>query len=144
MHNLFPYDNQIIGVLIFIVGFIFHWVGQLISVVNWKLATSIGLQEAKMPIHYKVYEHAIAVSDVLLGWIYGIAAIGLVLDLSWAYKLSFIPGSILIYHSLNYWFWNLNQIKDGNNLNSLPLRIGWSLSNFITGILALLIAWNGS
>ena len=142
MHSLFPYDNLIIGNLIFIVGFVFHWVGQFISVINWKFAASIGFQEEKMLKEYKVYEHAIAVSDVLLGWIYGIAGIGLIFNLPWAYKLVFIPGSILVYHSLSYWFWNINQIKDGNTLNSLSMRIGWTLSNFITGLLALLIAWN--
>ena len=138
MNYLFPYDNVIVGILILSVGFIFHWIGQFISVVNWRFAVRLGLQEKKMPKEYKVYEHAIAVSDVLVGWIYGIAGLGLILNLPWAYKMAFIPGSILLYHSLGYWFWNLNQIKEGNKLNSLSFRIGWALSNFITGILALL------
>lgn len=144
MHNLFPYDNLIIGILIFIVGFVFHWICQLISVVNWELAARIGLQEDRMPKEYKIYEHAIAISDVLMGWVYGIAAIGLILNLSWSYKLAFIPGSILIYHSLGFWFWNINQIKDGINLNSLTFRIVWTISNFATGILAILITWKSN
>ena len=49
MYNeIFPYANIIVGILIFIVGFIFHWIGQLISVINWDYATKIGLQEKKM------------------------------------------------------------------------------------------------
>jgi hypothetical protein len=44
MTHLFPYDNIVIGVLIFIVGFCFHWIGQLVSVINWKFASKIGLQ----------------------------------------------------------------------------------------------------
>ena len=81
MNHLFPYDNIVIGILIFIIGFIFHWLGQLISVINWNFALKIGLQESALPKEYKVYEHAIAVADSLLGWIYGVAAIGLSLML---------------------------------------------------------------
>ena len=36
MNFLFPYDNIVIGILILIVGFGFHWIGQLISVLNWE------------------------------------------------------------------------------------------------------------
>ena len=68
---VFPvyYANVIVGILIFIVGFIFHWIGQLISVINWDFATKIGFQEKKLLPEYKVYEHAIAVADVMIGWI---------------------------------------------------------------------------
>ena len=104
MNFLFPYDNLIVGILILSVGFIFHWIGQFISVVNWKFAVRLGLQEENMPTEYRVYEHAIAVSDVLMGWIYGIAGLGLILNLPWSYKMAFIPGAILIYHSMNFWF----------------------------------------
>ncbi len=144
MNHLFPYDNIVIGILILIIGFGFHWIGQLISVINWGFATKIGIQEADLPKEYKVYEHAIAVSDSLIGWIYGFAVIGLFLDVSWGYKLTWFPGIILLYHSLNYWFWTMNRRKDGNKLVSDTIRIGWSLGNFITGILAILIAWNAS
>ncbi len=65
--QLFPYANIIAGLLIFIVGFIFHWIGQLISLINWDFAIRIGLQEKRMLPEYKVYEHAIAKADVAIG-----------------------------------------------------------------------------
>jgi len=144
MNYLFPYDNIVVGLLILIVGFGFHWVGQTISVINWKFATRIGLQEAGMPREYKVYEHAIAVADSMVGWIYAISSIGLFLKAPWGYKLTWIPGVILLYHSISYWFWTLNQRRDGNILYSHALRIGWFLANFITGISAIIIAWKNS
>ena len=93
---------------------------------------------------YRVYEHAIAVSDSLIGWLYGFAVVGLFLNVSWGYKLSWFPGVILLYHSFNFWFWTMNRRRDGNKLVSDTIRIGWSLANFITGVLAILIAWNAS
>lgn len=144
MTYLFPYDNIVIGVLIFIVGFCFHWIGQLVSVINWEFASKIGLQEPKLTKEYKVYEHAIAIADSLIGWIYGFAALGLILNVSWGYKLAWFPGIILLYHSLSFWFWTSNRNRDGNKLESNTMRIGWSLSNFVTGILAILLAWTAS
>lgn len=144
MTHLFPYDNIVIGVLIFIVGFCFHWIGQLVSVINWEFASKIGLQEPKLTKEYKVYEHAIAIADSLIGWIYGFAALGLILNVSWGYKLAWFPGIILLYHSLSFWFWTSNRNRDGNKLESNTMRIGWSLSNFVTGILAILLAWTAS
>ena len=49
MTHLFPYDNVIAGTLVLIVGFGFHWLGQGLSVLNWSLATRLGLQEEGMP-----------------------------------------------------------------------------------------------
>ena len=63
MSALFPYANIVAGVMVFILGFCGHWLGQLVSVVNWELATRLGLQEAELLPEYKVYEHAIAVAD---------------------------------------------------------------------------------
>jgi len=136
-----PYSNIIAGVLILVVGFILHWITQLISATNWDYATKIGFQEKTMPKEFKVYEHAIAVADSMIGWIYGITAVGLILDISWAYKLAWIPGVILVYHGLSAWFWMGNQIKSGHQLSSNRFRIAWFLLNFITGIIAILIAW---
>jgi hypothetical protein len=68
MSPLFPHANIVTAVLVFIVGFCAHWLGQLISVINWDLATRYGLQEKGLPAEYKVYEHAIAVADSLLAW----------------------------------------------------------------------------
>lgn len=41
--NIFPYANIIVGILVLIIGFVFHWIGQLISVINWDLATKLTL-----------------------------------------------------------------------------------------------------
>ena len=142
MYNeIFPYANILVGILIFIVGFIFHWIGQLISVINWNYAAKIGLQEKKMIPEYKVYEHAIAVADVMIGWIYGIAAVGLILNISWAYKLIWFPGIIFIYHSISYWFWIGSQNKSGHKTTTNTFRVFWFMLNFITGILCILIVW---
>jgi len=83
----FPYANIVAGVLILIVGFCFHWLGQLLSVLNWNLATRIGLQEKALSPEYKVYEYAI-------GRLYGVAAIGLFMNADWGYRLAWIPGAI--------------------------------------------------
>ena len=144
MDQVFPYANIVAGVLVFAVGFIFHWIGQLISLLDWDLAARIGLQEKGMLPEYKVYEHAIAVADVAIGWIYGIAGVGLILGTPWGFKLAWFPGVILIYHSISFWFWTGNQMRSGHKLTADPLRIGWSLANMITGVLAILVAWSAT
>ena len=140
--QLFPCANIVIGILIFVVGFIFHWIGQLISLIDWNFATRIGFQEKKLLPEYRVYEHAIAVADVMIAWIYGIAAVGLILNTTWAHKLAWFPGVIMIYHSFSFWFWSDNQKKSGHPMTSNAFRIVWFLLNFITGVLAVLVAWN--
>lgn len=142
MDQVFPYANVVAGVLLLIVGFLFHWVGQLISVLNWDLATRIGLQEATLLPEYKVYEHAIAVADVALGWLYGLAGLGLVLGAAWGYKLAWIPGVVLVYHGISYWFWTGNRRKAGHKLVGDSMRIGWTVANLVAGALAILVAWN--
>jgi hypothetical protein len=97
MNQIFPYANIVTGILVLIVGFLMHWIGQLVSIINWEFATKIGLQEKEMPNEFKVYEHAIAVADVAVGWTYGLAGVGLILDTPWSYQLIWIPGAILIY-----------------------------------------------
>lgn len=144
MNQIFPHANIVTAVLIFIIGFIFHWIGQLISVINWKFAVKIGLQESNMPKEYKVYEHAIAVTDSLIGWLYGFAAVGLILNLSWSYKLSWFPGIIFIYHGISFWFWTKNRNKDGITLESKTIRISWFIANLLTGTLAILVAWHAN
>lgn len=139
--ELIPYFHVLVGILVFIVGFIFHWLGQFISVLNWDLATKIGLQEKKMIPEFKVYEHAIAVADASIGWIYGLVAVGLVLNLPWAFKLAWIPGVIFLYHSLSFWFWVGNQNRLGYQTTTNRFRIIWFLTNFITGILTIIVAW---
>jgi hypothetical protein len=139
--ELFPYDNVIVGILVLIVGFGLHWITQLISTISWDYATKIGLQEEALLPEYKVYEHATAVADSILGGIYGIAAVGLILDESWGYKLIWIPAAVMIYHALNHWFYTWNQKKAGYPAMPDIFRIVWFLLNFATGMLAILIAW---
>ncbi len=143
MSNLFPYANIVVGILILIIGFGFHWIGQLLSVLNWELGTKIGLQEKELLPEYKVYEHAIAVADSALGWIYGIAALGLFLNLDFGYTLAWIPGSILLYHSISAWVWEANRRVAGKGLWSDQMRVGWCALNAITGLLSLALAWAG-
>lgn len=140
-NQIFPYANIVIGILVFIVGFIFHWLGQLISIINWDFAVKVGLQEKNALPEYKVYDHAIAVADTLIGWIYGIAAIGVILNLPWAFRLMWFPGVVMVYHSLSFWFWIGNQNKSGHPTTNNVFRTVWTLTNFITGILAILVAW---
>jgi len=139
--QVFPYANVVVGVLIFVIGFLLHWVGQVISVINWELAARIGIVDKNIIPEFKVYERGTAAADSVIGWIYGIAAIGLILDIQWAYKLAWFPGVIFVYHGLNFWFWVGEQNKIGHPTNSKGMRIGWSLINITVGILAILIAW---
>jgi hypothetical protein len=139
--QLFPYANIVVGALVFIVGFLFHWLGQLISLINWEFAEKIGLQEKKALPEFKVYEHGIACADTILGWIYGVAAVGVFLNLTWAYKLLWFPGVVMIYHALSFWFYIGNQNKMGHPTTSNTIRVTWFLANMITGILAVSVAW---
>jgi hypothetical protein len=143
MNQLFPYSNIVAGVLVLVVGFAFHWIGQLISILNWDLATRIGLQEKGILPEYKVYEHGIAVADVAIGWVYGIAGLGLVLGTQWGFKLAWFPGVVLIYHGISAWFWTGNQKRAGHQLMPDAMRVGWCLVNVITGVLTTLVAWHG-
>lgn len=143
MSPLFPFAHTVAGVLIVIVGFCFHWLGQFFSVLNWDLATRLGLQEKELSPEYKVYEHAIAVADSAMAWLYGVAAVGLFLNAEWGYKLAWIPGSILLYHAISAWVWEGNRRKAGRRLWTDRRRIGWCSANALAGVLALLVAWAG-
>ena len=146
MEQIFPYANIAAGVLILIVGLGFHWFGQLITLVNKELAIKLGFLEKDLPPEFEVYEKGIAAADVCLGWIYGIAGIGLILNTSWGYKLAWLPGVVMIYHGLSFWFWSGNQKKMNfhSQVTKNPGRIIWFLANMIPGILTILIAWNSS
>jgi hypothetical protein len=140
--QIFPYAHIVAGVLVLAIGFGFHWIGQLLSVLNWDLATRIGIQEAGLLPDYRVYEHAIAAADVALGWIYGLAGLGLLLGAKWGYQLAWFPGVVLVYHSISYWFWTGNRDRAGHKLVSDSMRIGWSVANLVAGGLAILVAWS--
>ncbi len=142
MDQIFPYANVVAGVLVLLVGFGLHFGGQLVSVVDWQLATRLGLQEAGMRPEHRNYEHAIAAADVLIGWTYGIAGIGLILDAPWAYVWAWLPGAILTYHALQFWFWTGNHRRSGDDYSTTrnPARFVWAVANLATGILTLFVA----
>ena len=140
---VFPYANIVAGVLILVVGFGFHFIGQLISVLNWDAAIRLGLQEGDARPDYYPYEHGTAMAVVLIGWTYPVAAVGLLLNAAWAYDLAWIPGAILLYHSLNSWFWEADRRAAGNGLQSEVFRVLWCGGNFVTGLLAIAVAWLG-
>ncbi len=142
--QLFPYAHIVAGVLVLLVGFIFHWVGQLVSLVNWDFATRIGLQDKGAPPEFLVYERGTAVADVAIGWVYGVAGVGLLLGTPWGFKLAWIPGVVLVYHGISAWFWYGNQKKLGRQMMSDAVRIPWCVANVITGGLAIAVAWNAT
>jgi hypothetical protein len=142
MDQIFPHANVVAGVLVLLIGFGIHFVAQGISVIDWDLATKLGLQETGMRPEHKSYEHGIAVADTLIGWTYGIAGVGLVIDASWGYAWAWIPGAILTYHALSFWFWTDNHRKSGDHYSTTknPTRSAWAVANLATGVLTLLVA----
>jgi len=143
MDPLFPYANIVAGVLILIVAFGFHFCGQLLSVLNWDYACKLGLQETGVPADYYPYEHGTAVGDVAIGWIYPVAAVGLLLNAERGYKLAWIPGSILLYHSPCAWGWETDRRAAGHGVWTDVMRLAWCGANFITGVLTIAVAWAG-
>lgn len=141
MIELFPYANIISGVLVLIIGFVFHFIGQLISVISWNQAVKLGIAEEEMLQEYKDYELGMAMADVLIGWAYGFIGIGLILGTSWSFKLAWIPGVIFTYHGISFWFWSRNQENRGHKYRSTLGRVGWCMTNMISGILIILVAW---
>lgn len=139
--QLFPYSNIIVGILVFILGFLFHWIGQIISVINWPFAIKLGIQEKKCPPEFVVYEKAIAMADVFIGWIYGLAAIGIISDQEWAYKVLWFPGIVFIYHGVFFWFMIGYQNKLGKPTTNKSFRVIWTGFNLLVGLLAVLMAW---
>jgi hypothetical protein len=111
-------------------------------VLRWEHAVKLGLQEKGLRAEYKVYEHAIARADAALGWVYGVAGVGLLLNLGWAYKLAWVPGVVFVYHALSFWGWSGNQQRAGDFYNSNAFRIAWTLANLLTGALAIWIGWH--
>jgi hypothetical protein len=133
------------GILILIKGFGFHWIGQLISVMNRDLAIRLGIWEKDNLQEYEVYENGISIADVSLGWIYGVAGAGLLLGYEWGYSLCLIPGFALLYHGISFWSWTKNQIKTGHPSSSAknPIRISWTVCNMLTGALAIMVSLTG-
>ena len=142
MDQIFPYANVVAGALVLIVGFGIHWGAQFLSVIDWDLGTKLGLQETGMRPEHKNYEQAIAAADSLIGWTYGVAGVGLLIDAPWAYAWAWIPGAILTYHALQFWFWTRNHRRSGDHYSTTkdPTRTVWTLANLGTGVLTMLVA----
>ena len=142
MDQIFPHANIVAGVLVLAVGFVFHFLGQLYSVLNLEGAIKLGIQEADSPEEYRAYELGIALADVLVGWTYAIAGVGLIADASWGYVWAWIPGGVLTYHGLSFWFWTRNQQRAGYDrpFTTWPARHVWFTVNLATGLLAIAVA----
>lgn len=133
----------IAGILLLVVGFGFHFIGQAISLWSWPLAERLGLQEKGASPAQKDYEAGIATADVLIGWSYGPIGLGLILGWSWAYMAAILPSAILIYHALGFWFWNAAQNRGGRRIMAEPIRRVWTAVNLVTGLLVMASAWIG-
>ena len=142
MDPVFHSSTLLTGILVLIVGFGFHWIGQLISLANPDLAKRLGILEKDTLPEYEVYENAIAIADVAIGWTYGIAGAALILGIPSGFRLAWIPGVVLLYHSISFWFWTTNQKRAGHHLpfTREPVKTCWFLANFITGTLAISVA----
>ena len=140
--QIFPQANIVAGVLVLVVGFGFHFLGQFYSVLNWSRAMELGLQEAESTPEYRAYEHGIAVADSMLGWTYAIAGIGLVADTAWGYVWAWLPAVVLTYHALSFWFWTRNQLRLGYEapITQRPWRPLWFVANLGTGLLTIAVA----
>ena len=142
MDQIFPQANVVAGVLVLAVGFGFHFLGQLYSVLDLEGAIELGIQEADAPEEYRTYELGIAVADVLVGWTYAIAGVGLVVDAAWGYTWAWLPGGVLTYHALSFWFWTRNQQRAGFDrpFTRWPARHLWFVANLTTGLLTIAVA----
>lgn len=40
-----------------------------------------------------------------------------------------LPGAILVYHALGFWFWTAAQNRDGRRIMAEPLRRVWAAVN---------------
>jgi hypothetical protein len=141
MIELFAYAHIVAGFLVLVIGFLFHFIGQLISLIDWKMAVRLKIAEKEMLPEYKDYEQGMAMADVLIGWTYFFIGVGLIFGTSWSFKLAWIPGVIFTYHSLSFWFWSGKQEQKGHKYRSTLGKTGWFLANFLSGILILLVAW---
>lgn len=133
--------HLLIGFLVLAMGGGLHWLGQLIALCRRDLALRLGLVEPDLPAEYRVYEDALAVADTALGWLYGLAGVGLMLDARWGYALAWAPGLMFVYHAISAWVWEGHRRRRGHQLWSDAMRLGWCGANLIIGLLALGLAF---
>ena len=140
MGELFPYSNILAGSLVLIVGFGIHWLNQVANLLHWELMPKQGLV-INIPVNTKKIERFISISDITIGWLYGIIGVGLYLGTSWGYTLAWIPGIMLTVEGISYWIMT-NPKHATTKYFSYFTRMEWSALNFFTGILIILVAWH--
>jgi len=140
MYELFPYSNILAGVLVLIVGFGIHWLNQLSLFLNWELMPrhGFGINLADSP---EGYDRLIAISDMVIGWLYGIIGIGLFMGTEWGLTLAWLPGIILTLEGISYWIVTGKKHPRGKKYPYFT-RIEWSALNLITGLYIIAVAWN--
>lgn len=136
-----PNAHVLIGFLVLVLGGGFHWLGQLTALLRRDVALRLGLVEPDMPPEYRVYEDALAVADAALGWLYGVAGMGLMLDARWGYALAWAPGLLFVYHAISAWVWEGLRRRRGHRLWSDAMRVGWCGANLAIGLAALGLAF---
>ena len=144
MEPVFPYANILAAVLILIIGFGLHWLSQAIGIFKPDLAIRLGVLEKGLLPEFRAYEDAIAKADVIVGWVYPLAAIGLLMNAGWGARLAWVPGVIFVYHGLSAWFWEANRRRLGHLYFSEPFRRLWCFSNIGAGLLVILVAWQAT
>ena len=90
-----------------------------------------------MPISLRL----IAISDITIGWLYGIIGVGLFMGAEWGYVLAWIPGIILTFEGISYWI-----LTGKNHMQALAdsyfTRVEWSVLNLFTGLFIIAVAWH--
>ena len=136
--------DYVAGTLFLAVAFLFHWVGQTVSLINLDLAIKLGIQEDDIPPEFRAYELGIAVGDCALGWTYAFAGVGVLMKKQWGYRMAWFPSVILLYHSLCVIEWTAGWIRLG--YDDLPLaqpsvRYSWFAANLACAVVGLYVAW---
>ena len=78
-----------------------------------------------------------------MAWVYGVAAVGLPLGPDWGYRVAWVPGSLLVYHSLYAWHRETDRRAAGKGVGSDTFGLAWCSANFTTWDLAVAAAWIG-
>jgi len=140
MNELFPYSNILAASLLLIVGFGIHWLNQLSLFLHWELMPRHGFG-INLSSSQKGYDRLIAISDITIGWLYGIIGVGLFMGTEWGYALAWIPGIILTIEGISYWI--MTGKKQMQPLaESYFTRVEWSSLNLVTGMFIMVVAWN--